>query len=676
MKALQWIWAVIVVLAGAGLGNAWVHGASHRAADQAPEGWSRTAEQVPFRRADLMGDLAPSTQGISLDHFMALRAHTPSQSWELELVLGAGSEVRVLLAGKMGLPRPGAGHASAGISLRGDGILLRRSRGGSVSGQHFSSGSPRALSCQGQLPVPGDAPYALRIESTPHGFRATAAGATLECQQNEPQARDSKNHGTPVLMSGLHRVQIRSSQTDSTHFSGVRGPHWLLGPLLGGFLGLLLWWAERKKGADYRICALTSLPFLVAIPLQSADGLALIEQLRMPSLSPYFYALWIPLFLGLPGKLAHHLGRCARAQSGWKRGLLFSTLGGGGIAAIISVMCQPRWPLAIGYFALAGFAFGAIVGLNALAKSMRFVNTLSLGLVLLGLFAGEWGVRFTATGVTWSPTGRMQFDEQLGWTRSTLSDFEALEKQENTRYPREGYPVTIAGPTSAQRIVCLGSSATGGAFQNDDLDQFYPARLQELLGQKAQVLNQGVGGWTSFHIAKYTESKAEALQPDILTLYIGHNDMLTKSSAPYKTLFGAWKSGKSLESPLPNWRLFQGFRFALSALARPEGAVAVPVDHALENIERIHSIAQQRGAKLLLMPEAITPDSAALSDYDRMLRELAARHTDIAYLDIPSLLLDTPGDFFLDDVHLSDAGHRRLAKALAKTLQEQGWWVP
>jgi lysophospholipase L1-like esterase len=668
MRILQWVWAAIILLSGIGLGNAWVEGIGLRNAELAPSEWQKTQAQVPFRRSDLMGELNNETNGYSIDHFMALHAKKPSNSWDLELVLGAGSEVRVLLSGQRARPNHSKQHSVGGNSLEGAGLLIRRARGGSVNGMVFSATNSRSLSCQGSLPVPTDDIYALHLETTPRGFQATVGSASMECEQIKPALQ-----GTPGIMSGLHRVQIRSSQTDTNHFSKPNAMPKSLGWALGAGLGILLWWVERRKGADYRICALTSSPFLLTIPLQSADGLALMEQLRMPGLSPYFFAFWIPLYAGLPLKAIHHLGRIARAQSSWKKGLLWSALGGGLLMAGVSALSQPKWPLAIAYFSLSGLAVGALIGLNALAKKLRFVNSLSLVLVVAALGAAEWGVRFTSTGVTWSPTGRMKFDEQLGWTRSTLSDFEALEEEKNSAYPSEGYPVAIVNPNSAQRIVCLGSSATGGAFQNDNLNDFYPARLQELIGNTAQVLNQGVGGWTSFHIANYAETKAESLAPDIVTLYIGHNDILTKSSAPYKDLFGAWKAGHSLQTPLPNWRLFQGFRFAISTLSNPQGAVAVPVEHARENIERLHTMAQKNGAKLLLMPEAITPDSAALTAYDAVLRELAENHKDIAYLDAPSLLLDTAGDFFLDDVHLSDTGHRRLASAIQKTLQAEGW---
>jgi lysophospholipase L1-like esterase len=671
MRILQWTWAAIIALSGIGLGNAWVEGTGLRNAELAPFGWQKTQAQVPFRRSDLMGELTNNTKGYSLDHFMALHAEAPSKRWDLELALGAGSEVRVLLSAQRTQPTHKRHLSAGGNSLQGAGLLIRRARGGSVNGMAFSAKNNRALSCQGSLPVPTDQIYTLHLETTARGFRATVGTASMECEQVKPTQQ-----GTPGIMSGLHRVQIRSSRTDDNHFSSPKAIPKTAGWILGAGFGLLFWWIERRKGADYRICALTSLPFLLSIPLQSADGLALMEQLRMPGLSPYFFAFWIPLYAGLPLKAVHHLGRYARAQSSWKKGLMWSALGGGLLMASVSALSQPKWPLAIGYFSLSGLVVGTLIGINALAKRLRFVNSLSLCLVVAALGAAEWGVRFTTTGVTWSPTGRMKFDEQLGWTRSTLSDFEALEKEKNSAYPSEGYPIAIANPNSAQRIVCLGSSATGGAFQNDNLNDFYPARLQELIGNTAQVLNQGVGGWTSFHIANYAESKADSLAPDILTLYIGHNDILTKSSAPYKELFGAWKAGHSLQTPLPNWRLFQGFRFAVSTLANPQGAVAVPVEHARENIERLHKMAQKNGAKLLVMPEAITPDSAALTAYDKVLRDLAATHKDIAYLDVPSLLLDTAGDFFLDDVHLSDLGHRRLASAIQETLEDEGWLQP
>ena len=134
MKFIQWIWALIVVLSGACVGQAVVSGMGQEAAQQAPEGWHRLKEQVPFRRSDLMGEISSSASSHSLDHFMAMSAHAPSQSWDVVLQLGSGREVRVLLKGQVEAPRPGASHSTAGNRVLGDGLLIRRSRGGGVTG--------------------------------------------------------------------------------------------------------------------------------------------------------------------------------------------------------------------------------------------------------------------------------------------------------------------------------------------------------------------------------------------------------------------------------------------------------------------------------------------------------------------------------------------------------------
>ena len=60
------------------------------------------------------------------------------------------------------------------------------------------------------------------------------------------------------------------------------------------------------------------------------------------------------------------------------------------------------------------------------------------------------------------------------------------------------------------------------------------------LGSDWDVLNQGVGGWTTWHIREYVDKKIGELQPQVATLYIGHNDLLTSVPMPYEQLYRAW----------------------------------------------------------------------------------------------------------------------------------------
>ena len=667
MKKASWIWMALLCLAGAGTGSAWLQGMGEEASQGEPGGWTRLEAKVPFRRSDLLGSLPPSSASHSLDHFQGLVSNAPSQSWTLDLNLGEAGEARIALAAEQPKQVPHQAPSTASNHLLGDGIFLSRANGGQVEALSFGRGQQTALRCQGSLPVPDHDRYQLRIQKTQNGFVAESGQESLRCQT-------AASPGQPTLMAGLERIYILDSITDSGRFNRpflpAPGP---LGAAAGILLVLVFWRVEIRLGVDSRIAALTTSPLLLSWPLQAADRMQIVENMRMPGLSETSLAAAIPLFLTLLLKLLHHAGSRARRSLSLRGALVVGASIFGAGAAILSLLAGPRWTMAVFYFGLAGVFLGLLVAVNANARRARWVNSSSLFLLVLSLLSAEWGTRWTQTGLTWTPTGRMNHDEQLGWTRSTLSDFQALDEAKTTTYPSSGYPVTIAPDASLPRWICLGSSATGGAFQNDNLEEFYPARIAELLQGRAQVLNQGVGGWTSFHVARYVEREIEALQPNIVSVYLGHNDILTRSSRPYRDLYDQWRDHGAPSTPLPTVRLFQGFRFFLSSLLQTASSIAVPVEHARENLLAIHQVTQARGAKLLLIPEAITPSSASLRDYDQMLQDLAASHADVAYFDAPALLLNSGADHFLDDVHLSDNGHRMLAAALAEKVQQLGW---
>ena len=670
MKPSQWIWVLILCLSGAGTGSAWLQGWGENASQAAPDGWQRLEEKVPFRRSDLLGSLGPSSASYSLDHFQGLVAQHPSTKWDIELTLGAGGEARIALAGRAPKVAFGMAPTTAGNQLIGDGIFLSRTGSGIVEALSFGSGQQRSLNCQGSLPAPDGQRYRLSLTKTARGFTAESGAERMDCES--PQGS-----GNPILIAGLERIRIVSSTTDAGSFSS---PFMSYAGGVGALLGILcvlgIWRIERRLGADRRVAVLTSTPLLLSWSLQGADRMLIVENMRMPGLSETSLAVVVPLILTACLKLAHHAALRARSNPHVVKGLRNSALICTAGFLVISLASQPKWAMAIGYFTIAGAFFGLLVGINAVANRARLVNLLSLAFLSLTILSAEWAVRWTQTGHTWTPTGRMNHDMQLGWTRSTLSDFEALEKAEPTTYPSSGYPVSIQPDSNKTRWICLGSSATGGAFQNDNLAEFYPARIQELLEREVQVLNQGVGGWTSFHIAQYFEREAASLKPDVISIYIGHNDILTRSSKPYKDLYENWKTQGAPKTPLPSFRLFQGFRFLMSSLLNNASSTAVPVEDARENLLNIHRIASTYNAKILLIPEAITPDSASLRDYDTMLRELSDTHPDMAYLDAPSLLLQGGGNHFLDDVHLSQTGHRLLAQAMTQKIRELQWISP
>ena len=162
----------------------------------------------------------------------------------------------------------------------------------------------------------------------------------------------------------------------------------------------------------------------------------------MPGLSETSLAVAIPSALAVFFKLIHHAGRRSRRahqQTSDRRAALLMSAG----SAVISVASGPHWPMATVYFALAGGFLGVLVAINANARRLRAVNLFSLILIALSLLSAEWGIRWTQTGLTWTPTGRMNHDMQLGWTRSTLSDFRLSMRPRPPTTPPRAIPSAL-----------------------------------------------------------------------------------------------------------------------------------------------------------------------------------------------------------------------------------------
>ncbi|MFT4979549.1 MAG: lysophospholipase L1-like esterase, partial [Myxococcota bacterium] len=447
-------------------------------------------------------------------------------------------------------------------------------------------------------------------------------------------------------------------------------------------------------------------------------------------LEPTHAALLFPLLLAAAAKLTHHLGRQLREPAPTRpwwlaaltatpvalvaatspRGLpplatitllllsalaaaplaarLLSLLGSrhpqnastwifaaGSIAALsagaLGITHQIAAPLAFG----VGASWGLLAWANANPDRARSYNLQSLAAVGLILAASEGAVRYTPVGVAWSGAGsRTQQHDLYGWVDVANEEFALLEAGEHTEYPDKGFPVAFSAPGGGVRVVAMGGSTTGGAYQNDDLRDFYPARLSERLPERFEVLNQGVGGWTTWHIRQYLAAQSAALQPDILTLYVGHNDALTQTPMPYRELYAAWQRGGGLGQTsrmLGQLRLYQGLRFFLISLAPASHRVAVPLDHAEDNLRTIIDLVVGRGGKVVLASEGLSPDPGPLADYNDMMARLAGEQEAVAYVDTASALYAQGGQpLFLDDCHLTDAGHRLVADRLYDTLSE------
>jgi len=98
-----------------------------------------------------------------------------------------------------------------------------------------------------------------------------------------------------------------------------------------------------------------------------------------------------------------------------------------------------------------------------------------------------------------------------------------------------GPDVAVAKRPGVLRVLCLGDSCTFGGPHP------YPEMLQAILDRDApgrfEVLNGGVIGYSSLHGLEWFERELSRLDPDIVTLYFGWNDMWREKDSVVRAWF-------------------------------------------------------------------------------------------------------------------------------------------
>ena len=491
-------------------------------------------------------------------------------------------------------------------------------------------------------------------------LRVVFAAQSLELfsgSENWLSCRGRVPSGRVVVGSGVQRIHVHhfgvSWGQGERDWDFVPGPWRWIAAAVGALLGGLL--LSRKGRILWGIPAL-------GYPLLSIwDAGPWLESLRLLS-TPEAMAPW--LILG-PILLFGAYLSLAKRLPWW--GLALAGL----VPALVVLGFGLSEPMGLGgrlLLALVPLPMAALAWVNRNPVSRRPLwSYAALGICLV---LGEAGARAHPGLQSWVRTA--------GWDRAAAEFEELLEIQRYRRYPTEGFPVQPPEPVRGRkRVVALGSSSTGGAYQMDNLDLFWPKRLEQKLPQGWEVVNQGVGGWNTLHMALYAEGQMERLQPDIVALYVGHNDVLTPATVPHSQLYAQYRPPSpgiaKVSALLHSMRLFNGFKFLVLSGFSGGDAVAVPVSDARRNLERIVVASQGQGARVVLITEGLNPDPAPMSAYNAMLQELAAE-TGSLHIDGAGLLFES-GDptLFLDDCHLSVNGHWRLAEAVEAELRAAGW---
>lgn len=255
----------------------------------------------------------------------------------------------------------------------------------------------------------------------------------------------------------------------------------------------------------------------------------------------------------------------------------------------------------------------------------------------------------------------------------------------------------VAKKPGVTRVLCVGDSVTFGA------EETYPHALRQCLGERFEVINFGVPGYSSLLGLKMFETRGAALKPDVVVVMFGWNDhWLAKGRTDAEQFEDSAKN--SAASYLGGVRIFQLVAMIVRGMA---GEKNMPTKNRVslteydDNLRRIVAAAESSGAKVVMMtaPSAISigklPDflvhlrfmegdpsepaadvlkrlDALHGSYNDVVRKVASE-TGAVLIDLDAMWAARGvGDLFRDpsnDVtHPNPAGYRLIGQTLCDTI--------
>lgn len=271
----------------------------------------------------------------------------------------------------------------------------------------------------------------------------------------------------------------------------------------------------------------------------------------------------------------------------------------------------------------------------------------------------------------------------------------------SVRHDRRGFRVTGSTPAAdAVRLACIGGTATYGSGCSSN-ETTWPARLRAALEEdpdsrasSVDVFNAGFPGWTSFEVVLGLAFRVLDLEPDLVVLQVGSEDVapaLLGEPAGYD-FHGRSVLRASRPAPLERWlrrsvtyRLVRGLlpfsRRTTEPFLDPSVLVSTSenedplraggvAERAVRDFERnlrtAIGIAREHGIQVALLPQFVDPTGVEGPTRVRLSTQLAraaervAREYEVLWIEIDPAVTGDGGD---------DASAERLARAVARALR-------
>ena len=282
-------------------------------------------------------------------------------------------------------------------------------------------------------------------------------------------------------------------------------------------------------------------------------------------------------------------------------------------------------------------------------------------------------------------------------------------------YRNDEFP--LEKPDGVFRIVALGGSSTYDVSIKDN-QQTFTAQLEKVLKdeygyQNVQVINAGVPGYNSWEILSNLEFRVLDLDPDLVIIYEGTNDVharMVEPSAYQGDDLGRRKAWQV--PPVPLWEHSTALRIvsrmtnfsrqvSIDDFVSPPTYLSWPFDYRLNedhldpvellkenppiyfqrNLENMSAVAKAQGVTILLTTWAHSPyrnDYASWDYYQQgfqenndVVKEVAAAQQ-VPFFDFAALM-PQDAEYWADGRHVNESGALVKARLFAEYIVDQGW---
>lgn len=274
-----------------------------------------------------------------------------------------------------------------------------------------------------------------------------------------------------------------------------------------------------------------------------------------------------------------------------------------------------------------------------------------------------------------------------------------------------GSEIVQPKPSSRFRVVCMGESSTYGTGIDDD-SKTYPARLEAHLKRLSpdtdvEVINGGVGGYTSIENVLRLLFHVIPLSPDLVVYYYTHNDVhprnVPRLSRDYQEYSRSWFE-PPLNGGLRGWfarrsALSTGFignivrgrqdddgRLILGNRVRDgRGAHNIknnPPDAFRANLTALALLAGHAGSSVMFVnpnyrrprpdvDSAKNPASGAVWEHRKIVEDIAAS-LGAQIVDLVDKIPYPSKEHYIDKVHFTEQGADEAALVVAQAILSKG----